>query len=329
MLVYVLRRLLMTLSVMLAAVTFTFVIFYLGPNDPAGISCTRNCTEERIAEIEKSMGLDKPKVQQYTEYVKGIAVGRTITSGGFQKECAAPCLGWSWVQDRPVKDMVFQAAPVTLSVVVGGTVVYTLFGLMFGVVAARNRGNWVDRMIVGITQFVPSVPYYILALLFFLYLMVLHPILPRSQWVPFTEDPAKWFVGLIGVWLIYGLIQATAYVRYVRAAMIDTLSGDFVRTARSKGLSERKVVISHALRAAMAPFLTLVGLNIAADLSGAVFTERIFGLPGMGTLAIRSFDQQDLQVISGVVLVGALVVSVGNLIVDLLYGVVDPRVKLS
>ncbi|WP_431842581.1 ABC transporter permease [Calidifontibacter indicus] len=329
MLVYILRRLLMTLSVMLAAVTFTFAIFFLGPNDPAGNLCTRNCTPARIAEIEKSMGLDKPVPQQYAEYMKGLATGRTITSGGFEKKCDAPCLGWSWVQDRPVKDMVFQALPVTLSIVVGGTVVYTIFGLLFGVVAARNRGNWLDRLIVGITQFVPSVPYYILALLFYLYFMVLNPILPRAQYTSPFENPWDWFVGLIGVWMIYGLIQATSYVRYVRASMIDNLSGDFVRTARSKGLSERKVLISHALRAAMAPFMTLVGLNIAADLSGAVFTERIFNLKGMGDLAIRSFDQQDLQVISGVVLVGALFVSIGNLVVDLLYGVVDPRVKLS
>lgn len=131
------------------------------------------------------------------------------------------------------------------------------------------------------------------------------------------------------MWLIYGVIQSTYYVRYVRASMIDNLSGDFVRTARSKGLSENSVVYKHALRAAIVPFLTLVGLNIAADMGGAVFTENIFGLNGMGRLAIQSFNQQDLQVISGVVVIAALTVSLGNLVVDLLYGVADPRVKLN
>ncbi|NHN55034.1 ABC transporter permease [Calidifontibacter sp. DB0510] len=330
MLVYIIRRILLMISVVFAAVTLTFVLFFLAPNDPAGAICASpNCSPARIAEIEKSMGLDRPKVQQYGEYMKGIVAGRDITSGGFKYRCDAPCLGWSWIQNQSATDMVKLAFPVTVSIMLGGVVVYSILGLLGGVIAARNRGNWLDRLIVAISQFVPSIPYYILALLFYLYLMVLHPILPQSDYTSPFDNPVAWATGLLGVWFIYGVIQSTAYVRYVRALMIDSLSGDFVRTARSKGLSERKVVINHALRATMAPFLTLVGLNIAADLSGAVFTESIFGLNGMGRLAIQSFNQSDLQVISAVVVVGAVVVSLGNLIVDLLYGLVDPRVKLN
>lgn len=329
MLVYVLRRLLLTVSIVWAAVTLTFVIFYLGPSDPAAALCPKNCTPTQAAQIEKAMGLDKPKIEQYTTYLTGIVAGREIKSGTFVNECNTPCLGWSWVQNRPVKDMVFQALPVTLSIMIGGTVIYVILGLVFGVISARNRGNYLDRFIVGITQFVPSVPYYILALLFYLYLMVLHPILPQSQYTSPLDSPSQWVTGMIGVWVIYGTIAATGYVRYVRANMIDALAGDYVRTARSKGLSEYKVTVSHALRATLAPFLTLVGLNIVLDVGGAIFTENIFGLPGMGKLAINSFNTSDLQVISGIVVVTAVVVSVGNLIVDLLYGVVDPRVKLT
>lgn len=329
MLVYVIRRLLLTLSVIIATVTFTFAIFYLGPTDPASALCNKNCTPAQIARIEKSMGLDKPKLEQYGVYMKGLAVGRDISAGSFTNKCSAPCLGWSWIQNRPVKDMVFQAFPVTLSILIGGAVIYSVLGVMGGVIAARNRGNFVDRMVVGVSQFVPSIPYYILALLFYLYTMVLYSVLPRSNYTSPFENPFLWVKGLIGVWLIYGVIQSTYYVRYVRASMIDNLSGDFVRTARSKGLSENSVVYKHALRAAIVPFLTLVGLNIAADMGGAVFTENIFGLNGMGRLAIQSFNQQDLQVISGVVVIAALTVSLGNLVVDLLYGVADPRVKLN
>lgn len=329
MLIYVLRRLLLTVSVVVATVTFTFAIFFLGPTDPAAALCNKNCTPQQIAQIEKAMGLDQPKIEQYGVYMKGLAVGRTIKTGTFRNECTAPCLGWSWIQNQPVKDMVFRAFPVTLSILLGGAVIYSFFGILGGVIAARNRGNILDRTIVGVSQFVPSIPYYILALLFFLYTMVLYPILPRSNYTSPFEDPWAWFTGLIGVWLIYGLIQSTFYVRYVRASMIDNLTGDFVRTARSKGLSENSVVYKHALRAAIVPFLTLVGLNIALDMGGAVFTETIFNLHGMGKLAIDSFNQQDLQVISGVVVVAAVTVSLGNLVVDLLYGVADPRVKLS
>ena len=329
MLVYILRRLALTLSVIVGAITLTFVIFYLGPSDPVAALCPRNCTANQQAQIERKMGLDQPRIQQYGQYMKGLVAGREIGSGPTAQSCDAPCLGWSFIQNRPVKDIVFQVLPVTLSILIGGAVVYVIFGLAFGVIAARNRGNCLDRFIVGVTQTVPAVPYYVLALLFYLYLMVLHPILPQAGYTSPFENPFAWITGFIGVWMLYGLYAATGYVRYVRANMIDALAGDYVRTARSKGLSEWKVTISHALRATMAPFLTLVGLNLVLDIGGAIFTENIFGLQGMGYLSIQSFNNSDLQVISGIVVVTAIVTSVGNLVVDLLYGVVDPRVKLS
>lgn len=340
MLIYLLRRLALSVSVIFAVLVTTFVMFFIGPSDPAGAFCGQgtNCTPERIALIEKSMHLNEPKTQQFVEYMVGVVKGRDLGMGAdeggasqdtFTKHCPAPCLGWSYRNNRPVTSMVLERFPVTASIVFGGMVVYTFFGLLFGVLAARYRGRLFDRVIVGVSQFVPSIPYYVAALMFYLYAMVFYAIIPRSSYTSLLDSPGQWFVGLLGVWVFYGLFASTAYIRYVRSSMIDTQSQDYVRTARSKGISERRISVRHALRAAIAPFVTLVGLSIAAELGGAIFTERIFGLPGMGLLALDSFNSDDLPVIAGVVVVSAILVTMGNLIVDLLYGVVDPRVKLS
>ncbi|AKU16704.1 ABC transporter permease [Luteipulveratus mongoliensis] len=325
MLVYILRRLILGISVIAAAITTTFILFFLGPNDPAGAMCGDKCTPERLELITQSLGLDKPVSEQFTQYASGLVVG-THTS---VRTCDAPCFGWSYFQNRPVRDIVFEALPVTVSLVVGGAIAYTTVALIFGVLAARQRATWVDRVIVGGSQLLGSIPYFVIALLFFLYLMVFWEVIPRANWVPLTDNPWKWFTGLIGVWIFFGIVQSTGYIRYVRASMIDTQNQDYVRTARSKGLSEGTIAVKHSLRAAIAPVVTLVGLNIAGELSGTVITESIFGLPGMGRTAILAFNTGDLPIISGVVLMGCFFVVIINLVVDLLYGVVDPRVKLT
>lgn len=325
MLVYIFRRLLLGLSVLLATITLTFAVFFMGPSDPANAICGDKCTPERLVAINKGLGLDQPITTQYAKYVKGLVVG---TDDGIRK-CDAPCFGWSYFQNRPVRDVLFEALPVTASLVLGGAFFYVLIALIFGVLAARQRATWVDRVIVGGSQLLGSVPYFVLALLFYLYFMVFYEIVPRSSWTPPTQGLGAWFTGLIGVWIFFGVVQSTGYIRYVRASMIDTQNQDYVRTARAKGLSEGRIAVRHSLRAAIAPVVTLVGLNIAAEFGGAIITESIFGLPGIGRRAIDAFNTGDLPIISGVVLIGCFFVVALNLIVDLLYGVVDPRVKLS
>lgn len=325
MLVYIVRRLLLGISVMFGVIVATFSIFFLGPTDPAGALCGEQCTPERYQTITKSLGLDKPKTEQFVNYTKGLFVG----TENEVRTCEAPCLGWSYIQNRPVTDMVLEALPVTTSLIAGGVIVYVVLALLFGVLAARHRASWIDRAIVTVTQLIGSVPFFVLALLFYLYVFVIWGLLPRPKYTPISEDPLQWAVGMSGAWLFWGGVISCGYIRYVRAAMIETQGQDFVRTARSKGLSERTVTINHALRAAMAPIITLIGLNIGIEFSGSIFTETIFNLNGMGNLAIDSFNVGDLPVIAGVVLVGSIFVIVMNLIVDLLYGVVDPRVKLT
>lgn len=326
MIIYVLRRLLIGASVLLAAIALTFGIFFLGPSDPAGTLCgDRNCTAQRLEQIKEDLGLNEPVTSQFGEYVKGLAVG-TDRNG---RHCDAPCLGWSYSQNRPVRDMVQQALPVTASIVLGSMFVYSFFGLLVGTLAARNRGSPADRFLIGSSQIITAIPYFVLAQLFYLYFMVFNPIWTRSGWTPLTENPWDWFKGLSGVWFFYGIVQAAIFVRYVRASMIDVQSQDYVRTARSKGLTERQVTIRHTLRASLGPFLTLLGLNVAQDMAGAIFTENIFDLPGMGRLALQSFDNGDLPVIAGIVIVTATFIILMNILIDILYGVVDPRVKLS
>lgn len=334
MLVYILRRIAMSLTVIFAAVMLTFVVFLKGPTDIAEAYCPgnerRQCTEERLTDIRRALGIDQPLLNQMGEYLKGMVVGRDIKFGSLEERCSFPCLGYSFKDRTPVTRKVAQAFPVTLSLVVGGVVVYVTLALVFGVTAARFRGRAPDRLIVGVSQFLTAIPYYVAALMFYLTTMIYTKTLPKSGWyAPSEAGIGKWFTGLLAVWIFYGLWASFGYVRYIRSSMIDVQSQDYVRTARAKGLTERTVLFKHALRAAIAPFVTLVGMGIAGELTGAIFTETIFDLPGMGKLGITAVNNNDLPTLAGLVVVTSVLVSAGNLIVDILYGVVDPRVKLS
>lgn len=328
---YIARRAAMAVSVILVALIATFVLFFVGPSDPARSMCgDQRCTPQRLADIRHSMKLDRPVPEQFTEYFKGVFVGREIVNGGFVKECSAPCLGYSFRTDREVKGEIFSRFPATLSLALGAMVVFLTVGIGTGVYSARRRGSRLDRTVVGFTQVFGSIPYYILALLFALYFMILNPILPRSTYNPlFTAGPAAWAAGLLAPWIMLGLATSTGYTRYSRASMVETLSQDYVRTARSKGISERRVVYRHALRGALSPVVTILGLDMAALLSGTLITEQIFEIDGIGRLALQSLNNDDLPIIMGTVLVAATLVVLLNLVVDIAYSFIDPRVRLS
>jgi peptide/nickel transport system permease protein len=330
-LMYIGRRIAMALSVILATLLVTFILFYVGPSDPARAICGDNrCTPARLADIRHSLHLDQPVTTQFADYFQGLFVGRTITTGGISRECSAPCLGYSFRADQDVKEQIASRFPATLSLALGAMVIFLFVGVGTGVAAARRRGTRMDRFVVAASQTLGSIPYYILALLFALYLMILHPILPRSGYHPlFTEGPVAWASGLLAPWIVLGLVTATGYTRYARASMIESLAQDYVRTGRSKGISERRVVYRHALRAALSPVVTILGLDMAALLAGTLITEQIFNVDGIGRLSIQSLRNDDLPIIMGVVLVGAAMVVVMNLIVDIAYSYVDPRVRLS
>ncbi|MFN8084595.1 MAG: ABC transporter permease [Dermatophilaceae bacterium] len=328
MLVYILRRLASAISVVLVTIVISFGLFFVAPSDPAGMLCGVKCTPARVAEIEKSLGLDKPTSEQFALYMKGLVVGRTYESGGVSRECPAPCLGFSFKNDQPVLGTLIARLPVNLSLVFGASMIFLITGVTIGSLAAKRPGTTGDRALVGTTLLMSSVPYYIIAILVFLYLVIQVPILPRPAYVSPFQNPGGWIAGMITPWLVLGIYSSTSYARYSRGSMIESLSEDYVRTARAKGLSDRRVTFVHALRAAITPVMTIFGLDVAGLLVSSIFTEKIFGLQGLGITALQSLTNYDLPLIMGTVIVGAVVLVIMNFIVDVLYSVLDPRVRL-
>jgi peptide/nickel transport system permease protein len=329
MLVFLVRRIITALSVIVVTLIASFTLFYLAPTDPAGVVCGPRCTPSRYQEISKSMNLDQPLIGQIGGYLKGLVAGRDFVSGGLVKKCPAPCLGYSYAFNQPVTSMIAHALPVTGSLVLGSAVAYTCIGVFIGVFAARRRGTIMDRSVVGGALTVSSVPYFVLAVVASLYIPLYLRFFPQVSWTPLTTNPLKWFTGLLLPWLVLGGYGAAVYTRYARASMIESLAEDYMRTARAKGITERRAIYKHGLRAALTPVVTVLGLQIAFDLTGAIFTESIFGLPGLGLLTLRAFGQYDLPVLMGGVLVGVIALVTMNLLVDILYTFLDPRVRLA
>lgn len=325
MLLYILRRVVSAISVVVVTLVASFALFFLAPTDPAGVICGPRCTPERLENIQNSLDLDEPAVKQIGLYMKGLVAGRDFETGGTVRECAAPCLGYSYTLGQPVTTLLAQALPVTLSIVIGGAVVYLIIGILAGTIAAQHRATSLDKAVVGTTLVIASFPYFVFALLVALYATFL----PESGYTSFLESPVAWASGLLAAWLCVGVTNAASYTRYSRASMIEALGQDFVRTARSKGISKNRVVYRHGLRAGLTPVATIFGIDLAFQLTGAIFTESIFGLPGVGLLTLRAFGQYDLPVLMGGVLVGSIVLVFMNLLVDIAYTFLDPRVRLG
>jgi peptide/nickel transport system permease protein len=327
-LLYILRRLASAISVVFVTIVASYALFLLAPTDPAGSICGPKCTPDRVEQITQNLNLDKPAVVQITDYLKGIVVGRDMELGGTVRHCSAPCFGYSFPTAQPVSKILLTALPVTLSIVLGGAIIYSVVGLLTGILAARYRSSMLDRVAVSGSLVINSVPYFVVALIVALY-VAQGTILPRAAWHPFDQNPLLWATGLLAAWLTLGLTNAAQYTRYSRASMIESLGQDFVRTARSKGISERRVVYRHGVRAALTPVVTILGLDIAYQFVNTLFTESIFGLPGLGVMTLRAFNQYDLPVLLGSVIIGATVLVLMNLIVDIIYTVLDPRVRLG
>jgi len=321
---YIARRIVSALSVILVTLVASFALFYLAPSDPVHAICGARCTPTEVAQITHSLHLDDPKSVQVVHYVEGLFVGQSYNDDGSNVECSAPCLGFSYTLDQPVTDLIGNALPITVCIVLGAVLIFLPVGIGSGVIAARNRGKALDRIMVVGTQGLSSIPYFIVALIVALYFTFL----PEAGW--FTQNgPGKWVLGLIGPCLTLGFFNSATYTRYSRAAMIESLTEDYTRTARAKGISDRRVVLKHALRATLTPIATIFGLDLAFQLAGSIFTEQIFGLNGLGVITLRAFGQSDLPVLMGTTIVGATFLVVANLIVDIVYTFLDPRVRLS
>ncbi|HET6625732.1 MAG TPA: ABC transporter permease [Nocardioidaceae bacterium] len=328
---YMIRRLVSGILVLIATSVAVFALFFYGPSNPAFAYCPETrCTPTRLAQITESLGLDRPVLEQYGDYMKGIVVGNDFEAGAIVIPCDAPCLGVSFKLRVDVADYLMARFPATLSLALGGAAIFLTLGVTLGILAARVRGTTADKLIVGSSLIINAVPYYLLALLAYLYLISKWGIFPESQYAsPFTEGPIAWVSGMLLPWLVIGVTSSTQYARFSRGSMIESLNEDYVRTARAKGLSDRAVTLKHALRSAVVPVATIFGLEFAYLLAGTVFTERIFDIQGIGLTALNAIGTKDLPIIAATVLIAAAFVVGANIVVDIIYSLLDPRVRLS
>ncbi|MEU4324805.1 ABC transporter permease [Nonomuraea dietziae] len=329
MIVYLLKRLGAAAAILLVICALTFTIFYIAPDDPAQRACGKACTPERIEQIRGQLGLDTPIPEQFASYVRGIFAGRTYGTGSTAVECPFPCLGFSFQTNVPVQELLVSRLPVSASIAVGAAVLWLLVGVGAGVLAALRRGSWWDRTAMGAALGGISLPIYLTALVLQYLLVVVFEVLPYPRAVGLLEDPAGWFASMLMPWIALAALYAGMYARLTRTELIGALNQNFVRTARAKGLPERTVVRRHALRPTLTPIVTVFGMDLGALLGGALITESVFGLPGVGKLAADAINSSDQPVILGVTLFAAAFIVFANVIVDLLYAVLDPRIRLG
>jgi peptide/nickel transport system permease protein len=332
---FLVKRLVSGFVIIVLVSLAVFTLFFYGPKSPALELCRRDTnnrcgpTSPKLKVYEERLGYNNPMLSEYGKWAKGLVAGRDITIGATTYPCPAPCLGISYRDRTSVSDQLKVRFPITLSIAVGASVLYLVIGVGVGVLAARRRGTMTDRLLVSSTLIFSSIPYYLVALLGFLTLTISSNIFPKVGYHPFLHDPLHWATGLLLVWLILGIYGSTSYTRYARGSMVETLSEDYVRTAYAKGLGTRAVVISHALRSALVPVATIFGLDFAFLVAGTVFTEKIFDLEGIGKWGLDATYIKDLPVVQATSLVLAVAVVAANILVDLLYSFLDPRVRLS
>ena len=327
---YIFRRVLLMITLLFMLSVAVFFLFQMLPGDPARLTCGKACTPAIIEANRKRLGYDKPVLEQYQLFVSGIFFGRTFSPESPQPiVCEAPCLGYSFDRREEVMSLITRSAPVTFWLSVGAFVIWLIVGISFGIFAALRRGRWQDRLTLGISLVGYSMPSFFIGLMLYYFVVIQYKLLPKPEYVSPFEDPLQFVQTMILPWIVLAVLYAAFYMRLTRNQVLEVLNDDYVRTARAKGLPERTVVVKHALRAGLTPIVTSAGLDLAGLLGGAIISENIFNLPGLGSLAIESILQSDLPVITGLTLVTASLIIVANLVVDLLYAVIDPRVRLT
>jgi peptide/nickel transport system permease protein len=318
---YVIRRFLWVILVVLVVTMITFVIFFvMPPSDPAVRLAGKQPTPELVAQVREQLGLDKPVYQQYALFVKRLFLG---------DDYGWPGLGQSYDSRVPVKDEMVRRAPISFQLAIGAAIVWLIMGIAIGIISALRRRTIIDRLAMGFALFGVSAP------VFWLGLMALYIFWQKLGWLPgtgyvsFRDSPSQWFQHMILPWIVLALLYAAYYARMVRGNLLETLGEDYIRTARAKGLSETKVIGKHGLRASLTPVVTLFGIDFALLLGGAIITETVFNLPGIGAWVIQSTVRGDLPPVLGVTVMASFFVAFMSLIVDVVYAWLDPRVRYS
>jgi len=332
---YVVRRLGAAVLLLFVVSAVTFSIFFVVPRfigaTPETLATRyvgRTATESTVVQTADRLGFYDPIPVQYANWVKGVFVGADYDYGAGVERCPRPCLGYSFLTRQPVWPDLLDRAPVTLSLAVGASFIWLIGGVSIGVLSALRRGSIFDRGAMGVALAGVSLPIFytgLMSLAIFSY--GLGWTARGGSFTPFADNPAEWAYNLLLPWITLAFLFSAGYARLTRAGMLETMNEDFIRTARAKGLRERTVVVKHGLRGALTPIVTIFGLDVGLLLGGAVLTESAFGLNGLGKYAVDAIRTNDLPKVLGVTLLAAFFVVIANLIVDLLYAVIDPRVR--
>jgi peptide/nickel transport system permease protein len=317
---YIIRRVLWGIVLLIGVSFITFVIFYLLPTaNPALLRAGHQPTAALIKSIDHQLGLDKPWYTQYYDYMKALILHFNF--------------GFSYEYYEPVRTVIFRALPATISLALGAAVIWIVSGVIIGTISAVRRRSRFDRASMGTALVAISAPPYWLGLVvLFLFSTQIGkiPIFPGAgSYTGLTANPVKWFTSLIMPWLVLAASFAAIYARLLRGNLIEVMSEDYIRTARAKGVPERQVIVRHGVRAAITPIVSAAGVDIGILLGGVILVETVFTIPGVGDLAYASITHGDLPMIQGTVLLGAFFIVLANLIVDIGYAFIDPRVRYS
>ncbi|TWP34871.1 ABC transporter permease [Leekyejoonella antrihumi] len=334
---YIIRRVFSGIIMLLLVSLVTFILFFASPVNPARLSCGKICSPALIEQNSKALGYDKPMIVQWGQFVKGIVAGREFPEDASLRKsapetiatCPAPCLGYSPLNAETVSSELGPRIPVSASLALAAFVLWMVFGISFGIIAALRRGKFLDKLLVSAALVAYAFPTFFIGLFIYQFIALKWGLFPVPVYTPLTQDPLLWLQGLVLPAITLALVYLAGYVRLTRAFMLESMGEDYLRTAKAKGLAPRKILFKHTLRAALTPIVTQAGLDLGLLLGGAIITEQVFNYPGVGKLAVQAATTYDLPTNVGIVILIASFVVVANIIVDVLYGLIDPRVTLA
>ena len=334
---YTIRRCISGVILLVVMSAVTFVLFYASSDHPERFACGAKCTPAQLEQTSKALGYDEPLYVQWGKFAKGFVNGRQFPDDPALRaaapeqvvECPRGCLGYSNGYGQTVNSLLKDKIPVSVSLAIAAFCLWITGGVLFGITAALFKGRVMDRAIVGLSLVAFAFPSFFVGLLLLKFVSIRWGLVDLPKYTPLTEDPWAWASGMVLPAITLALVYMAGYIRMTRAFVLETMTEDYIRTARAKGLRRRRVIGKHTLRAVLTPLVTLAGLDLAGLLGGAIITEQVFNFNGVGKMSVNAIQRHDLPLVVGIVLLVASFVIIANIVVDLLYAVIDPRVRLG